>query len=69
MLLNLIAFKFVPCILKCLDACERLFLSFFIFNCKFIYIYIYIIESKLDEAVLEPEAVLGLELQRSWVDS
>ena len=67
MLLNLIAFKFVPCILKCLDACECLFLSFFIFNCKFIYIYI--IESKLDEAVLEPEAVLGLELQRSWVDS
>ena len=45
---------------------ECLFLSFFIFNCKFIYIYIYIyiykgiIESKLDEAVLEPEAVLGL---------
>ena len=56
---------------------ECLFLSFFIFNCKFIHTYIYIyiyiykgiIESKLDEAVLEPEDVLGLELQRSWVNS
>ena len=37
MLLNLIVFKFVPGILKCLDAC---WMSFFIiiFNCKLIFI-------------------------------
>ena len=42
MLLNLIVFKFVPGILKCLDASWMSFFVFFIFNCKFIYIYIYI---------------------------
>ena len=38
MLLNLIVFKFVPGILKFLDAWWMAFFVFFIFNCNFIFI-------------------------------
>ena len=51
MLLNLIVFKFVPRILKCLDAWRMSFFIFLFFTVtvnlfSYIYIYIYIYEKK-----------------------